>query len=148
MNARTFVGYQRGVTLIELIVVMVVLAVLSTIAVSSYRNYILRAQRTDAKNALLRIQVAEEKFFLQNNTYTANLIDPSPNGLNFGAGADTTPGGYYKLTIAPDAAGIATSYIASAAALGGQQQDKAACLTLSINDRGARTPLENTGCWR
>lgn len=139
----------RGVTLIELIVVMLILSVLSTIAVSSYRNYVLRANRTDAKQALLRIQVGEEKYFLQRNTYTTNIVDPmtpAPGGL--GMGSNTTAGGYYTLAVVGDAAGIATSYIATATATGGQTKDNAACLTLSINDRGAKTPAESTGCWK
>src|SRR2546429_5200969 len=56
---------MRGMTLIELMVVLVIVAILSTLAVGSYRRYVLRANRTDATSALLRIQVAEEKFFLQ-----------------------------------------------------------------------------------
>ena len=60
---------QRGVTLIELMIVVVVLAILGSISVSTYRRYMLRANRTDATTMLLRIQVAQEKFFLQNNGY-------------------------------------------------------------------------------
>jgi type IV pilus assembly protein PilE len=146
MNAKTSRARQRGVTLIELVVVMAILAILSTLAVSSYRSYTLRAQRTDAQNALLRIQVAQEKHFLQNNTYTTDIVSAPPTGL--GLGSNTTPGGYYTLAVAADAGGIGTSYIATATATGGQTQDKAACLTLTINDRGQRTPLESTGCWR
>jgi type IV pilus assembly protein PilE len=50
---------MRGVTMIELLTVVAIVAILSSIAVVSYRNYVLRAHRTDATTALLRIQVAE-----------------------------------------------------------------------------------------
>ena len=51
--------YERGMTLIELLTVMAVLAILGTISVSTYRSYLIRTNRTDARTTLLRIQVAE-----------------------------------------------------------------------------------------
>src|SRR5690606_27341297 len=63
------IRHLRGVTLIELRPVIVVVAILRTIAVSSYRSYLLRTNRTEARMALLRVQAAQEKFFLQNNRY-------------------------------------------------------------------------------
>ncbi len=53
---------MRGMTLIELMVVVAIVAILSTLAVASYRRYVLRANRTDATSALLRIQVAEDVY--------------------------------------------------------------------------------------
>ena len=63
----------RGFSLIELMVVLAVFAILSTIAVGSYRRYALRATRTEARLSLLAIQVAQEKFFLQNNQYAQDI---------------------------------------------------------------------------
>ncbi len=78
---------QRGVTLIELLTVMVVMAIIASIAIPSYRRYLLRAQRTDAKTALLQVQTAEEKFLLQNNTYTADVTGaPGAGGLGLHGG--------------------------------------------------------------
>jgi type IV pilus assembly protein PilE len=140
---------QRGVTLIELLTVIVVLALLSTVAVSSYRRYVLRANRTDATTTLLRIQVAEEKFFLANNRYadgSTELTAAPPAGLGIGLGSgDITPGGFYAVTLdAPDA----THYTATATARAGQTQDKAACQTYTINEQATRTPAEDSGCWK
>src|SRR6266853_3153173 len=104
---------MRGVTLIELMVVVAIVAILSSLAVGSYRRYVLRANRTDATSALLRIQVAEEKFFLQNNAYTT---DVSATGLNVGS---PTPNGCYNLAVA-GAPAIATSFKATATATGTQ----------------------------
>ena len=58
-----------GFTLIELMIVIVVVAVLAAIAMPSYRQYVLRTHRTEAKRTLLNVAVAQEKFYLQNNTY-------------------------------------------------------------------------------
>ena len=61
---------MRGFTLVELMIVVVVVSILAAVAIPSYRNYVMRSQRIDATTALLRIQAAEEKYFLQNNAYT------------------------------------------------------------------------------
>ena len=135
-----------GMTLIELLVTLAVVAILSSIAVGSYRSYTLRANRIDGETMLLKIQVAEEKFFLQNNTYTTGVAVAPPNGLGL---LSTTLSGYYNLTVAAGTTGsIATSYAATATATGTQVNDKAACLTLTINDQGQRTPTDSSGCWK
>lgn len=133
----------RGMTLIELMIVIVVLAILGTLAVTSYRSYLIRANRVEAKEALLRVQVAQEKFFLQNNAYADDdeLTDAPPDGLGM---PSTTPKGYYNITLNTDG----TSYTATATAINGQADDEA-CPSLTINERGQRTPSPDTaGCWR
>lgn len=127
-------------SLVELLTVMALVAILSTIAVASYRRYTLRANRTEATTALLRIQAAEEKFFLQNNAYTANLTAAPPAGLGF---PGTTLNGYYNLTL------VATdnTYTATATAAGGQASDTS-CPIFTVDDQGVRGPAATAAtCW-
>ncbi len=135
---------MHGVTLIELMTVIVVVALLGTIAVSSYRSYLLRTNRTEAKTQLLRVQAAQEKFFLQNNRYATadELDDAPPAGLGVGT---TTPNGMYNIALINV---TQTTYTAQATATSGQLQDTAACHTLTINEAGTRTPAAGSGCWR
>jgi type IV pilus assembly protein PilE len=140
---------MRGISMIELMTVVVVVAMLATISVQSYRGYLVRAHRTDATTTLLRIQVAEEKYFLQNNTYTINLTGTPPAGLGI---ATATQNGYYNVAVAADANStnsIATSFAATATATGGQTKDTA-CLTLTINDQGQKGPTQTAvaNCWK
>src|SRR5205807_9404837 len=139
---------MRGVTLIELLTVLIIVAVLSSLAVGSYRRYLLRSNRTDATAALLRIQVGEEKFFLQNNTYTTDVTDQPPTGLGV---ASPTPSGFYKFLITGDpnsTNNIATSFLATATAQSTQTQDTS-CVTLTITDQGLRNSAPSTtDCWR
>ena len=140
---------MAGVTLVELLTVVVIIAILSSLATASYRRYLLRANRTDATAALLRVQVAEEKYFLQNNSYTNQVTAAPPVGLGIGS---PTPNGYYTITVAGDPGStnnIATSFLATATAQGTQTQDTS-CLTLTINDQGLRnsTPSASSTCWR
>ncbi len=107
---------SSGVTLIELMVVVAIVSVLAAIAIPSYRSYLLRSHRAEAKAALLNLAAAQEKFYLQNNTYAANaaLATAPPAGLGLQA---TTTGGYYNIAIA---GGDINGYTASATATGGQ----------------------------
>jgi type IV pilus assembly protein PilE len=139
---------MRGVSLIELLTVLTIVAILGSLAVGAYGRYSLRANRTDAKAALLRIQVAEEKFFLGNNTYTTDFTSAPPTGLGVQSGANTN-NSRYTITLAAGSSGsIATSYLATATAINGQTQDDSNCAVFTINDRGDRTPADSTGCWK
>lgn len=138
---------MQGVTLIELLTVVVVIAIIASIAVPSYRSYMLRAQRSDAKAALLRIATAEEKFYLQNNTYTTNMTAASPAGL----GIPGTENGWYTLSVT---AADATSFTAQAVAPSTSPQFKDTdCRTFTINSAGTKTAqtsaaADNTAnCW-
>jgi len=137
---------MRGMTLIELMVVLAIVAILTTVAVGRYGQYVLRANRTEATSALLRIQVGEERYFLQNNQYTTSVTVSPPTGLGV---ASPTPKGFYNVTVAPGSTGsIATSFLATAAATSTQTQDTS-CLTLTIDDQGLRSSAPSTtACWR
>ena len=140
----------RGFSLIELMVVLAVFAILSTIAVGSYRRYSLRATRTEGRLALLAVQVAQEKYFLQNNTYAqdiATVIAAPPAGLGVSSinASGVTTGGNYTISFA---AVTPTTYRLQAVATGSQTKDTVACLTFTIDEQGTRTPLDSSGCWR
>ncbi len=138
--------HQRGVTLVELLTVISIVAILGTIAVSSYRSYGYRTNRTEGQSALLKIQVGEEKYFLQNNTYTANIAAAPPVGLGVPI---VSTNGYYTLAVVAGATGtLANSFLATATAAGNQVGDSATCLVFTIDDQGQRTPADATGCWK
>ena len=140
---------ERGVTLVELMTVVIVVAILASIAIPSYRTYLLRSQRTAAKTALMNIQAAQEKFFLQNNRYSSSLTAaPVDGGLGL---PGVTEGGYYDLAInAPG--GTMFTATAKPRVGGGQTEDKK-CTEFSIDQNGKRVALQgatdNTEtCWR
>jgi type IV pilus assembly protein PilE len=132
---------SAGMTLIELVVVVAIVAVLAAIAVPSYRTYLLRSHRAEAKSMLLNLSAAQEKFYLQNNTYADNdaLEDAPPAGLGLPA---TTQHGHYTIEI--DAAD-ANGWAATATAAGSQARDTH-CATFSIDDTGVRTAA-SADCW-
>jgi type IV pilus assembly protein PilE len=131
----------RGMTLIELVVVVAIIALLATIAIPSYRQFLLRSHRAEAKSALLNLAAAQEKFYLQSNTYADNddLDDAPPAGLGLTA---TTVNGHFTVVIT---AANDDSFTATATAAGGQAQDTH-CATFTINQAGARTAT-SADCW-
>jgi type IV pilus assembly protein PilE len=142
---------QAGVTLIELLTVIVVLGILSAIAVPSYRSYLMRTNRTDAKSALLQVQAAEEKYFLQYNKYTTDVTGAPPAGLGM---PGTTANGYYTLSVADrkDASNNVVGYVATATptSSGGQNKDSK-CGNFTLDDTGKRgvgTSGNVAACWK
>ena len=136
MHAR---NKQNGVTLIELMIVVVVISILAAVAYPNYQEFTARAKRNEARSALLRLAVNQERFYLNNNTFTQDLTQ-----LGFGTTptADTETG-YYRIRVT---AANASNYTATATYLqGGGEALK--CLTFTIDGREVKTSAPDTNCW-
>ena len=59
----------RGFTLIELMIVVVVLSIIMTIAVTSYRDSVLKARRAEAKADMLEMAQLLERYYTENNSF-------------------------------------------------------------------------------
>ena len=152
---------QKGFTLIELVVTMVIAAILAAIAIPAYSNYVRKAHRTDAKNALLDLASLEERFFSTQQSYSSNWSD-----LGYGASAANgasiaSPNGYYTLSppsvttaVAPTSTspGSPATYSFTATATGNQTKDTT-CNSYTVTASGARTAATSGGtdttssCW-
>lgn len=136
---------QRGMTLIELVVVMLVVSILASVAISSYRRTVIRANRVDGTSALLRVAAAQEKLYIVNNTYASTALLP--------AGLTTSDRGYYTLTVAPDASGFLTQgfVLTATPVAGGPQAADAGCTTLTLDNTGTRGSSGTAllaDCWK
>jgi len=132
----------RGVSLVELLVVVAIIGVLASIAIPGYRRHVLRTHRTEAMAALLDLAVAQEKYYLQHDSYAGqgNLAAAPPGGLGLQA---MTRHGWYAIGIA--AGSNADGYSATATAVGHQAVDTH-CATFALDHAGTRTAT-NADCW-
>lgn len=125
---------MRGFTLIELMIAVVIIGILSAIAYPAYNEYVRKARRAEAKSMLQEIQLQQEKYRANHNSY-GTLSD-------LGWTRTLT---YYDLTINP-ATPTAYSINASAKTGSTQMNDKqgaTACKDLALTQSG-KTPPE---CW-
>lgn len=125
----------KGFTLIELMTVILILGILIGVGVPTYRTYVMRAQRAEAKTTLMRVQAQQEKFYMQNNTYTTDVNNPPPAGLGIPASENL----YYDIAIVAAAGGLTIGYTVSATpAAGSPQLDDDDCALFSVDQSGAR----------
>ncbi|MDZ7841007.1 MAG: type IV pilin protein [Gammaproteobacteria bacterium] len=136
------IGSQRGFTLIELLIVVAVIAILTAIAVPAYRDFVVRANRSDAIIALTELANLQEKHYSNEMSYTAsfsNLSYPS-----------VSPEGFYDLSVATNAT---VGYTLTAVPRGQQDQDDQTCQQFTLNSFGQRSAQDTGGndtsqqCW-
>lgn len=136
---------MRGFTLVELAVTLAIIALLAALAVPGYRDLLHRAQRQDARLALLRIHYRQERYFSERNRYATQLATPAELG---GLGlAERSDAGDYGLSIATDPEAL--GYVATARALpSGRQSDDRVCAALALDHIGQRSSADAAGRWR
>jgi type IV pilus assembly protein PilE len=113
--------------------VMVIVGILVAIAVPSYRNFTMKANRSDAKIALTNYAQQLERCYTTSQTYAGCLVMPQP-----------TPQGFYTVNFI-GAPADAAQYTLQATPLGAQVNDLQ-CPTFSLNQANVRLPAGAT-CW-
>ena len=139
-----------GFTLIEALIVVTVLAIIAAVALPSYGNYVIRANRAAGKAAVMRIAGQQESLFSDRKAYAASIADLSPGWVtpmylrrdgNFQNANDEAA--IYAVTITPTAAG----YLIQAAPVNSQVRDTD-CGTLRYDSTGIKTASTGRAdCW-
>ena len=129
---------SNGFTLVELIVAVAIVGILATIALPSYKNYVLRSRRAEAMTELTKAQAMIERCYAANFTYIAPLCP---------AASSPTPQGFYTMT----SVSSATTYTFTATAVGSQASD-ILCATMSIDQANQKLAADIHGiaqpsCW-
>lgn len=131
MNMQIFNSFSKrnlGFTLIEVVIVMLIIATLAGLAVPAYREYVLKARRSEARAAVMRIVNLEEHYLMDRGQYTVSLAD-------LGLIGTTSINGFYDLSVTCVPADCVTAgvvpaaFTVTAAAQQTQQYDK--CSSIS-----------------
>jgi type IV pilus assembly protein PilE len=127
---------NAGFTLIELMIVVAIVGILAAIAVPSYRAYVLRANRADAKRALLTLAAGFERCYTRNNSYLDGGTDaPCAVATNL----PDSSSGTYRIEVDADKGGITgTTFQIRAVPIGGQAEDTK-CGTFGLDEKNNRT---------
>ena len=65
--------FKAGFTVIELLVIVALIGIIMSVAIPSYQNKMMRANRTDVLAPLQQILLAQERYYANNRVYTKDL---------------------------------------------------------------------------
>lgn len=119
--------HQRGMTLIELIIVVAVIATLAGVAYPGYRQHVQQARVVDGQAMLLELAGQLERCFTRHNSYQGCLELPV-----------VSRDGHYDITGDPGAVTyeLTATHTGNGVLLG--------CRKLTLDQAGVTTP---TPCW-
>lgn len=138
----------KGFTLVELMITVAIVAILAAIAIPSYNQYVLRANRAEAQGELMQLAGALERFYASQYTYVG-----AAGGTNASGAPDAN---VFSHSVVPaSSTGSSTrfnltvsnlsenGYSAIATAVGSQVSDTN-CPVLTLTSTGQRLPAD---CW-
>ncbi|WNC73344.1 type IV pilin protein [Thalassotalea psychrophila] len=138
-----------GFTLLELMITLAIIGILTSIAHASFKSYVLKARRIDATETLMKLAIAQEKFYNQHMHYSTDIS--SATGLNHQSSLSSE--GFYQLSVE-----IKTyvddgqdSFVLTAKAINSQAKDED-CMSFALNNLTERKAMNNQGvennaCW-
>ena len=126
-----------GFTLIELMIAVVVVAVLAASALPSYQSSVRKARRSDAMDAAVGVQHAQERHRSNNTAYATTLsamgLSASSTNSHYGAALSAVSAGGYTLTLT--------------AASGTSQASDTGCTALTVVVTNGSPVYGPAACW-
>jgi type IV pilus assembly protein PilA len=85
--------FQKGFTLIELMIVVAIIGILAAIAIPAYQDYTIRAQVSEGLTLASDIKAGVAEYMAQTGSWPADLVEA---GLGSAAAADDKAGRYVE----------------------------------------------------
>jgi len=140
---------QKGFTLIELMIIVAIVGILASIAYPAYQDSVRKAKRADGINALVQLQLAQEKFRANcpfyaatiSSTATSNTCGASAAASTMMFAHTTSEEGYYTIAVT---AASGNSFTITADPTGSQAGDTSCDPLQYVHSTGEKTPAN---CW-
>ncbi|MGH8758691.1 MAG: type IV pilin protein [Burkholderiales bacterium] len=140
-----------GFTLIELMIAVAVVAILAAIAYPAYQDAVRKSRRGQAKADLVELAQRAERYHTISNSYAGFWNSSSvPDADKLSPRNGNGP--YYALQRDAGADTAANTFVLTAAPVAGSGQERdTRCMTLTLNQAGAKNITGGTGnaaeCW-
>lgn len=128
--------HAKGFTLIELMIVVAVIGIIASFAMPSYKNYVIRGNRSAAESFMMDIANREKQYLLDARVYVADAMGATGAVTTLNLTAPKAVYTYYTIAIAAPG-GNPPSFTVTATPVAGTIQ--ASDGTLTLNDTGSKT---------
>lgn len=133
--------YQKGFTLIEVMIVVVIVGILASIAYPSYTEYVLKSDRAEGRAHLLSAMQVQERLYSQTMSYIGAIADlPGVNAQSE----------HKKYTLSIGKCGASADTKSCVVMIATPQRADPNCAVLSIDSRGIKGATGTKGvdyCW-
>ena len=126
----------KGFTLIEVMIVVAIIGILASLVYPSYTDFVVRSNRAEAPQQLVRLANLQEQLFVDSRFYTNDL---SKLGVSNTTTLETESKNYIISSVVNG-----STFTLKATAQGVQATRDAACKEITLTETGAKAPAL---CW-
>lgn len=126
----------KGFSLIELMIAVVIVGILAAVAIPSYQNYVIKANRAAAQAFMMDVENRQKQYLLDARSYLDVADNSGFSALGMSVPDDVSS--FYDVTVATSSPPPA--FTITAAPIAGTRQ--ASDGTLTLDSSGAKTPAD------